>query len=60
MYAGYLLGNRGKRNIDAILISEAAIDDINGVGDAIPLANKPSARPEAWGDLGGIGASGLL
>ena len=60
MHASYLLGNRRERDIDTILISEAAIDHVNGVGDAIPLPDKSSAGPEARGDLGGVGASGLV
>ena len=60
MDAGYLLCDRRERDIDAILISEATIDYINGVGDAVPFSDEARAGPEARSDSGGVGVSRFL
>ena len=60
MHTGYLLGDRGERDIDAILISKAPSHHVNGVRDTVPFADESRTGPEARSDPGGIGASRLL
>lgn len=60
MHAGYLFGYRRKRDIDAIFVPKAAVNNVDCVSDAIPLPDKPSAGSKARSDLGRIGASCLV